>query len=498
MRNIISIMALMVTIVKCGRLDHRLGAEFATQIHNDTLYRLAIIDQIENILIKLLSKDEPRLTASRQILSKQKADIKEISLEALNAVDTYILKLKSILIDSKNKIRKQQRKRRNAKQISQLGLNYTIEVMETIHRNIEALFSSLSSLENELENELMDDEKALSEANEIVENMKDMLMNYHSKVLETTHKAKLDLDEIIHFLNKNYQSDNPSSDVEKEQASYIKYLLGIFEQQKKEEDEAVRDELKKLKPQVEELKLQIEELRKQLKRRDEQIINKDERIDKLLEKNDQLHTISTSLKDELHKIEIELIISQTNTTQANYVIQNLIEREKQNNQMKDHQLAQKQQEIERLDREVQQLKQENQLKASELSQKAVDHVSLRNELNQINQQNSIQKMQLAEATKSLENLKMQIIQKDQSIQQTQTQLRQKDQAIDSLKKQCDSKDREMNRLNADISRLSQTTTPRSSTKQSMNKLHIVYPDDPEDSDSEDDHFISIAGRSRDR
>ena len=68
-----------------------------------------------------------------------------------------------------------------------------------------------------------------------------MLMNYHTKVKETTKMAKLDLDEIIYFLNKNYQSDNPSSDVKKEQASYIKYLLGIFEQQKKEEDDAVRE-----------------------------------------------------------------------------------------------------------------------------------------------------------------------------------------------------------------------------------------------------------------
>ena len=347
MFNILGIMALLVTMIKCDELK-RLQTEFETQINTDNLHHVALIDQIDNILIELLSQDEPRLNLSRQILSKQKADIKEIKLEALNAINTYILQLNSIIIESQ-KERNQQRVKRNTNEVSRLGLNYILNVIKIKDSNFRKLMSSVISLEIELENELMNDEQALHEAKEIVEKMKDMFKTYHNKVVHTTHKAKHDLDEIIHFLNKNDQSDN----VEKEQASYIKSLLGIFEQQKNEENAAVREELKKLKP-------QIEDLHKQLK-------IKDERIEKFLERDGQLNEL-----------------------------------EKQNNKMKG-QLAQKQQDIERLDKEVQQLKQENEFKT-----------------------------------------------------------------------------KEMTRLNADISRLSQTTTPRSTTKPSVRKPNIVYPDDPED------------------
>ena len=222
---------------------------------------------------------------------------------------------------------------------------------------------------------------------------------------------------------------------------------------------------------------QIEDLRKQLRIRDEQHIehiriiqekmnNKDERIEKLLEKNDQLQQTIFNLKDQLHQIQIEQIRLQTNKTEENFAVHNQLDIARQSIQMKDSQLAQKQQEI-------QQLKHDSQFRQNESSQKDTVIQKLSNELKEVlnnykivNNENSMNKIQLVESLKSLEEVKLVLKEEEKLLEDVQNQLHQKDKTIDALQKQYDSKDNEVIRLNEIIAKSAQI---RSSTRSSNNK-----------------------------
>ena len=203
----ICIMSLLVTIVNCGELNLELGVEFANQTQKNLLNRLVVIDQIENILVKLLNKDESRLIESKYILDRLRIEVKHIGVEAFNSITVFFFQLNQIVFESKKthsklkqlevrkSVRRPERIRRNVDEISQVGLNFTIQTMEQTQDNFNVLLSSLANLEEQLEKILSEDEQALNEAKAVLDKMKEMLANYEAKMLALIHEAILDLNE---------------------------------------------------------------------------------------------------------------------------------------------------------------------------------------------------------------------------------------------------------------------------------------------------------------
>ena len=209
-----------------SQLFDELSEQFINQTHQTYSKHLHDIERYRTTLDRIFSsvgaKDDKTIASELEIaavLENLHADIVKVNIQALEAINSYFMCLKTIIASREqlatttatHRLKKRALNSDIVNEIADLAINITSRTMQSSQTNFNSLYTLIVKLKDTFRSLYAHDINALSECERVTDLLTEMLGNYENKVLILVHEALLSLSQKIHMHLFNAQATDSAS-----------------------------------------------------------------------------------------------------------------------------------------------------------------------------------------------------------------------------------------------------------------------------------------------